>query len=112
MVDFASLKTLFPLEIEEEKALAHIKRARLDFMEIEFKNKDLELEVIGSKAMYYLAPLLWSKMQNRVDEYEESLQTFKDIEKFQAYWLDRSSSGLLQNSEPKKQIGDLLWASV
>lgn len=116
MITFTQLKTLFPLTIEESVASAHIKRATADVEDIDFKeNVEAKLEVIGCKAMYYIAPLLWIDMQARVDEYDESMHTFKDIEKFQEYWLSRSSSALLAfqaGSTGISKNGGLLWAGV
>lgn len=116
MITFARLVTLFPLTIKEEVALQHIKRAANDVKDVDFgADEDTELEVVGSKAMYYIAPLLWVDMQNRVSEYEESLQTFKDIERFQEYWLNRSSSALLafqsKDGENTSKSGGLQWAT-
>lgn len=111
MINFTQLKTLFPLTIKEDVAYAHIKRAAADVKDVDFGlDEDARVEIIGSKTMYYLAPLLWVDMQNRVSEYEESLQTFKDIERFQKYWLERANTALAGFKESKK--GNLSWAAV
>ena len=97
MINIADLKTLFPLSLEDEEITPHLTRADWDYRKIEFEDELQELEVVGSKTLYYLAPLLWVDMQDRADEYAESLETFKDIQKFQASWLDRANTALSSN---------------
>lgn len=116
MITIDELKKLFPLTMEESVVTQHIKRASMDYKGETF-TEDEELEIVGSKAMYYLSPLLWVDMQNRVAEYEESMSTFRDVEKFQAYWLERClsayASATLSTSADDKQIaGNLQWAAV
>jgi len=107
-VTVEQLKTLFPLTIENESITPHLNRAEMDYKHIDFKDDDtLELEVVGSKTLYYLAPLLWVDMQDRADEYGESLQTFKDVEKFKANWLDRANSAL--NNTNNDDQGEASW---
>jgi len=93
-MDVVKLKTLFPLTLEDEKIAPHLNRAKRDYKNIEFEDELHELEVVGSKTFYYLAPLLWVAMQSRVNDYEDQLETFKDVHRFQAYWLDRANSAL------------------
>lgn len=88
------IKSLFPLSIKDEEITPHLNRAIWDYNDLTLDAEIQELEVIGCKAIFYLAPLLWIDMQDRANEYEESLQTFKDVKTFQAYWLDRSNSAL------------------
>lgn len=94
MITIPTLKTLFPISLEDEKIQAHLNRATKDYKDIEFEDESQELEVVGSKTIYYLAPLLWVDMQNRVQEYAESLSSFKDIRSFQQLWLDRAETAL------------------
>lgn len=94
MVTILTLKTLFPISLEDEKIQAHLNRATKDYKDIEFEDEDQELEVVGSKTIYYLAPLLWVDMQNRVQEYAESISSFKDIKSFQQIWLDRAETAI------------------
>lgn len=114
MITIDELKKLFPLTMEENVVNQHIKRASMDY-ESETFTSDEELEIVGSKAMYYLSPLLWVDIQDRTDEYSESMQTFKDVERFQAYWLERCNSAyaLTQRSKDEKTMaGGLQWACV
>lgn len=94
MITVENLKTLFPLSLEEVDITPHLARADWDYKDKMFEDNLQELEVVGSKTLYYLAPLLWVDMQNRADEYNESLETFKDVEKFQSSWLERANSAL------------------
>lgn len=105
MITIVALKTLFPLSLEDEKIQAHLNRATKDYKSIVFEDEDQELEVVGSKTIYYLAPLLWVDMQNRVQEYAESVSSFKDIKSFQQIWLDRAETALTKvNMEDEDNI--------
>ena len=104
-VTIENLKTLFPLSLEDTVITPHLARATWDYEEIELDEDIQQLEVIGSKTLYYLAPLLWVDMQNRADEYAESLETFKDLKKFQENWLDRANSALNRtNNDDESEI--------
>ncbi len=111
MMALDDLQKLFPLTLKEEMVTQHIKRALMDYEGLEL-NETEELEIVGSKAMYYLAPWLWVDMQNRTDEYEESLSTFKDVKEFQAYWMRRADSAieLHHKKNGNSQNGGLAWA--
>lgn len=110
MITVETLKTLFPISLEDEKIQAHLNRAIKDYKNIEFEDEDQELEIVGSKTIYYLAPLLWIDMQNRVQEYAESLSSFKDIKSFQQIWLDRAETALSKvNIEDGDNIG---WDAI
>ncbi len=105
MITIPSLKSLFPLSLEENQIQAHLNRATKDYKDVVFEDEEHELEVVGSKTIYYLAPLLWIQMQNRVEEYAESLGSFKDIKSFQSLWLDRAETALLKvNTEQEDNI--------
>jgi len=70
-------------------------RAKRDFRGLVFEADDDgydEVEAVACKAIYYLAPMLWQKVQQRANEFEETLQTFGDLEVFQNYWLERAES--------------------
>ncbi len=109
----ADLKALFPLSLEDEQIQAHLNRSIWDFNDVEFKDEIQALEVIGSKALFYLAPLLWVNMQNRASEYEESLETFKDVHSFEQYWLNRSNSALNRFDEIKtSEDGEISWLAI
>ncbi len=87
------LRTLLKMEqLQDPDIEPHLARAVLDFSGTVFDSVEIEKEAVGSKAIYYIAPLLWLRIQQRVNEYDESLETFKDVKSFQAYWLDRSRS--------------------
>ena len=94
MITIPAIKTLFPISLKDEQIQAHLNRAYKDYSKITFEDENQELEVIGSKTIYYIAPLLWVDMQNRVQEYAESLSSFKDIKSFQQIWLDRAETAL------------------
>ncbi len=82
-------------ELSDEEIAPHLARAERDFRGVEFEedtNEYDEVEAVACKALYYIAPLLWLTIQNRANEYNETLETFKDVDLFQEYWLDRCES--------------------
>jgi|GEM_PF-2146466 len=106
MITIEQLRTLFEMQLKDERIQAHLDRANFEFKDLKTEDATLLLEVIGCKAMYYLSPLLWVDVQNRADEYDNSLETFRDVEKFQSYWWDRSTSAvafLTDNKSPESQ---------
>lgn len=51
-----------------------------------------EASKIKAAAFYTLALLgqkLWLKIQQRANEYDESLDTFKDVKQWEEYWMDK-----------------------
>jgi hypothetical protein len=82
-------------ELSDDEIMPHLKRANRDFKGKVFDPADDnfdEIEAVSCKAIYYIAPLLWQRIQQKALEYDETLQTFGDVEVFQEYWLDRSES--------------------
>jgi len=82
-------------KLKDEEIMPHLKRANRDFKGKVFDDADDnfdEIEAVSCRAIYYLAPLLWQRIQQRANEYDETLQTFGDLEVFQEYWMERSES--------------------
>lgn len=82
-------------KLSDEEILPHLKRANRDFRGKVFDAADDnfdEIEAVSCRAIYYLAPLLWQRIQQRANEYDETLQTFGDMEVFREYWSDRADS--------------------
>lgn len=82
-------------DFDEADIDVHLRRAVRDFRGKTFEADDNnfdEIEAVSCKAIYYLAPLLWQKVQDRANEFDHTLQTFGDLEVFQNYWLERSES--------------------
>jgi len=109
-VNIEDLKGLFPLSLEDTDITPHLNRAIWDYNHITFDEEIQQIEVIGSKSLYYLAPLLFIEMQSRAEEYAESLETFKDVKKFQEYWLNRANSAL--NKTNNDDESEMLWDSI
>ncbi|HIE41422.1 MAG TPA: hypothetical protein EYP80_02035 [Candidatus Aenigmarchaeota archaeon] len=117
MTTIADVKERLPLKDLEDTVIAiHLKRSQRDFRGKTFEADDNnfdEIEAVSCKAIYYLAPLLWQKVQQRANEYDETLQTFGDLEVFQNYWLDRSDSIPVTNTESgETSQGGIKWAAV
>jgi len=82
-------------ELTDAEITPHLLRAERDYRNIIFED-DTEaydrVEAISCKTIYYLAPKLWLHIQQRANEYDETMQTFTDVEVYQQYWLDRAES--------------------
>ena len=96
MVTVADIKERLKLNgFTDEDLAPHLRRAEYDFRDKIFESDDNDferVEAVACKAIYYLAPMLWQRVAQRANEYEETLSTFQDVEKFQAYWLERCES--------------------
>lgn len=110
MLTLESLKTLFPLTLKDEEITPHLTRATWDYRNVEFEDEMQELEVVGCKAIYYLAPLLWTDMQNKANEFGESLDKFKDVIAFGKVWLDRANSALNATNNDEKD--EIRWSCI
>jgi len=110
VISIVDVKSLFPLELEEDVITPHLKRAEWDYKETVFETTVQELEVIGSKTIYYLAPLLYSAMQNRAAEYSDSLDRFRDVVAFGKVWLDRANSAL--NKTNNDEMDEIRWNTI
>ncbi|RLC87220.1 MAG: hypothetical protein DRI37_06350 [Chloroflexi bacterium] len=103
-------------DLEDSVVAVHLKRAERDFRGKTFEADDNhfdEVEAVSCKAIYYLAPLLWQKVQQRANEYDETLQTFGDLEVFQNYWLERSESVPIMNTDTGETSGgEIRWVAV
>ena len=102
-------------ELEDSEILSHLQRADRDFRGVVFDDSDDnfdEKEAVSCKAIYYLAPLLWQRIQQKVNEYDETLQTFTDVEKFQEYWLDRAMSVPSKKEDGSVVKVGIRWAAV
>jgi len=109
MVTVEEVKELFALSLTDEQILPHLNRATLDYQDIEFSSDLEETEAIGSKTIYYLSPLIWSATSAKAREFEETLETFKDLEKFQEYWLNRANTIV---DKYKTELGGIKWAAI
>ena len=62
--------------------------AKKELQDLTIKEEDLD-QAKAIKTIIVIAPLLWLKIQQRVNEYDESFETFKDVETFQDFWENR-----------------------
>lgn len=109
MIEVSDVKTLFSISLSNEEITPHLNRAKRDFEDIEFKDSEDELEAIGCKTIYYLSPLIWIAQSAKAREFDESIETFSDIEKFQSYWLIRSDEIIGKYSN---KTGSIKWGAV
>ena len=59
----------------------------------------LTLALLGQK--------LWLKVQQRANEYDESLDTFKDVRQWEEYWMDK-----FYKLTTKKNTSGYLYAAI
>ena len=112
MATIADIQERLPLtDFPESVMESSLKRAQRDFRGMVFEADDNgydEIEAVACKAIYYLSPNLWQKMQEKVNEYNETVQTFGDLEVFQNYWLERSESiPVTRESDGKVDTGGI-----
>ncbi|WP_298019985.1 competence protein CoiA [uncultured Campylobacter sp.] len=92
--------------ISDEEIIPYIEMA-----EYEIKKYDISgLNLIKAKAYMGLALLgqkLWLKIQQRANEYDESLETFKDVKQWEEYWMDK-----FYKLTTKKNTGGYFYAAV
>ena len=105
MIEVVQVRELFNLSLSDEEILPHLQRADLDYEDITFSSSLDEKEAVGSKTLYYLAPHIWSKSSAKAREFDETLETFSDMEKFQEYWLNRAE-GITKKYKNKDTDGD------
>ena len=105
--------------LTDEELASALKRAEYDFKDKTFEADDNDferVEAVSCKAIYYLAPMLWQRVAQRANEYEETLSTFQDVDKFQSYWLERCESIpyviLVDESPSAETAGNIGMGSV
>jgi predicted DNA-binding protein YlxM (UPF0122 family) len=47
------------------------------------------LKALSFYTLKLLGQKLWHKIQQRANEYDETLETFKDVQKWEEYWQER-----------------------
>ena len=110
MITVSDVKTLFSMSLSDEEITPHLARAKRDFKDIEFSDREDELEAIGCKTIYYLSPLIWIAQSAKAREYDESIETFSDVKKFQEYWLKRSDEIVKKYKTDKG--GSIKWIAL
>ncbi|MBR8466253.1 competence protein CoiA [Campylobacter sp. faydin G-140] len=71
---------------------------------VDFKN------LLKARVFYTIVLLgqkLWLKIQQRANEYDESLDTFKDVKQWEEYWMDKFYKLIT-----KKNTGGYFYAAV
>lgn len=105
MIDIAAVRSLLTLDgLLDPQIEPHLNRAYLDIEGTLFTSNTQELEVVGWKTIYYLSPQLWLSTQRRVNEMDESLDTFKDLETFQSYCLNRSNEAMPSDTTGNEEL--------
>lgn len=112
-VTVENLRTLMKLDgLEDNEIAPHLNRAIRDFKGGVFEEEIDELEAIGCKALYYVAPLLWVRISRNLNEYDGDFDTFKDAQSFQAYWLKRSNSVEVAYPDTQAPMGSFYYGAV
>ena len=95
-------------ELSDEQITPHLNRAIRDFSKVEIDEADRE-DAVVSKTIYYLAPIIWLRVVESINDIEGDFNIYKDIESFQAHWLKRANSSIIVNSgEVEEDIEDVL----
>ena len=109
MIAISDIRTLFDISLSDEQITPHLSRAKKDMKDIAFDDDEDELEAIGCKTIYYLSPLIWIAQSAKAREYDESIETFSDVQKFQNYWKERSQRVVEKYSNKNS---DIRWRVV
>ena len=56
--------------------------------------------------------MLWQKIQQKVNAYNETLETFSDMDTFQEYWYKRAMSVPSKTEEGEVRKEGIKWAAV
>ena len=74
--------------IADDEIIPDIEMADFEILKYSVDNANL----VKARTFYTLALLgqkLWLKIQQRANEYDESLDTFKDVKQWEEYWMDK-----------------------
>lgn len=96
--------------ITDEEIIPYVELAEMKIKEYIIKDEHL----LKAKAFLTLALLgqkLWIKVQQRANEYDESLETFKDIEHWQNYWLNLFNN-LTIDKDISNHKGAYQWTAI
>jgi len=86
------IRKLYELKnISDEEILPYIEMAVDELNEINVKDGS-ETKAIAYMTLKLLGQKLWHKIQQRANEYDETIETFKDVEKWEKYWEQRLSA--------------------
>lgn len=92
--------------IEDNEIIPYVEMADFEIAKFSVDPKNL----LKARAFYTIALLgqkLWLKIQQRANEYDESLDTFKDVKQWEEYWMDK-----FYKLTTKKNTGGYFYAAV
>jgi len=116
MAEIADVRARLKLsKLSDEEILPHLRRAIIDFKKWVFESEEEKIEAISCLTIAYLTPQLWIRIANRANEYEENLNTFKDMEEFIKYWRDRANGVSKKKEESETTTGSdrrISWGVV
>ena len=73
---------------------------------------NLTLKATAFLTLSLLGAKLWIKIQQRANEYDESLETFKDLEVWQSYWKNRLYSLTKADDDKNNDIKGFNYAAI
>lgn len=59
---------------------------------------DKKTKIISYMTLKLLGQKLWHRIQQRANEYDETLETFKDVNRWEEYWQERINALLASTS--------------
>ncbi|CUU82245.1 hypothetical protein [Campylobacter hyointestinalis] len=74
--------------IADDEIIPYVEMADFEIEKYSIDDKNL----LKARAFYTIGLLgqkLWLKIQQRANEYDESLDTFKDVKQWEEYWMDK-----------------------
>lgn len=97
--------------ISDEEIVPYIELALLELPSYGVA-PNLTLKATAFLTLSLLGAKLWIKIQQRAHEYDESLETFEDLEKWQNYWKNMLYSLTKADDDKQNDIGAFNYAAI
>lgn len=97
--------------ISDEEIVPYVEQAQIQLSSFNIDLK-YELKALAFLTLSLLGAKLWIKIQQRAHEYDESLETFEDLEKWQNYWKNMLYSLTKADDDKQNDIGAFNYAAI
>ncbi len=77
--------------ISDAELLPYFEMATTELLDMQIKDS-MQSKALCFMTLLLLGQKLWHKIQQRANQYDETLETYKDVEKWEAYWRERLST--------------------
>jgi len=92
--------------ISDDEIVPYIEMAEFEMSKYSVDSLN-ELKAAAFLTLALLGQKLWLKVQQRANEYDESLDTFKDVRQWEEYWMDK-----FYKLTTKKNTSGYLYAAI